>query len=333
FTTAAGYWRLPAKPDDVDRRFLAMLIAYEDKRFYQHRGVDPQALARAGLQALWNGRIVSGGSTLTMQVARLLEPRPERRLTDKFAEMVRAIQIERRLSKTQILDLYLSLAPYGGNIEGLRAASLAYFGKEPKRLSTAEAALLVALPQAPEARRPDRAPGAAKSARDRVVARLAKAGLINADQMAAAIAENSPSARQQFPMLAAHLSERLAKPERDGGVIVTTISRDLQATLESLARERATAFGSGVSAAILVVDNATGEVRAHVGGVGFFDMARAGQVDLASALRSPGSTLKPFIYGLAFEDGLLHPQTLIDDRATRYGAYAPENFDDGFHGT
>ncbi len=333
FTTKDGYWRLPVTADDVDQRYLAMLIAYEDKRFYRHPGVDLQALARAAQQALWNGRIVSGGSTLTMQVARLLEPRPERRFSDKLAEMVRAVQLERRLSKTQILNLYLSLAPYGGNIEGVRAASLAYFGKEPRRLSTAEAALLVALPQAPEARRPDRAPVAAKNARDRVIARLAKAHIINGDQAAAAQIEAAPTARKQFPMLAAHLAERLAKPVTDGTLISTTISRDLQAALESLVRERAIAFGSGVSAAIVVVDNGTGEVRAHVGGVGFFDMARAGQVDLASALRSPGSTLKPFIYGLAFEDGLVHPQTLIDDRAIRYGAYAPENFDDSFHGT
>ncbi len=333
FTTKDGYWRLPVTADDVDQRYLAMLLAYEDKRFHHHHGVDPQALTRAILQALWNGRVVSGGSTLTMQVARLLEPRPERRFSDKLAEMVRAIQIEQRLSKRQILDLYLSLAPYGGNIEGVRAASLAYFGKEPKRLSTAEAAMLVALPQAPEARRPDRAPGVARAARDRVMARLAKVQVINSDQAAAAEIEAAPLGRKQFPMLAAQLAERLGKPVTDGALVHTTISRDLQAALENLARERAVAFGSGVSAAIVVVENATGEVRAHVSGAGFFDVARAGQLDLATALRSPGSTLKPFIYGLAFEDGLVHPQTLIDDRAVRYGSYAPENFDDSFHGT
>ncbi len=333
FTTKDGFWRLPVAPEDVDPRYLAMLLAYEDKRFYEHHGVDPQALARAAVQAMWNGRIVSGGSTLTMQVARLLEPRPRRRFTDKLAEMIRAIQIEQRLSKRQILGLYLSLAPYGGNVEGIRAASLTYFGQEPKRLSTAEAALIVALPQAPESRRPDRAPAAARSARDRVLTRLAKANIINDDQAAAARVEATPTARLAFPMLAAHLAERLAKSATDGAIIHTMISRELQATLESLARERVVAFGSGVSAAILVVDNATGEVRAHVGGAGFFDMARAGQVDLARAIRSPGSTLKPFIYGLAFEDGLIHPETLIDDRAVRYGAYAPQNFDDSFHGT
>ena len=333
FITRDGYWRLPVSADAVDPRFLAMLVAYEDKRFYQHRGVDPQALLRAAWQAVNHGHVVSGGSTLTMQVARLLEPRPARSFTDKLAEMIRALQIERRLSKKQILDLYLALAPYGGNVEGTRAASLAYFGKEPKRLSTAESALLVALPQAPETRRPDRFPKAAAAARNRVIALLNTAGIVNADQAVAASAESAPKGRLAFPMLAAHVAERLAKQAPQGSVEQTTIARDLQASLETLARDRALLIGSGVATAILVVDNSTGEVRAHVGGTGYFDTLRAGQMDLANALRSPGSTLKPFIYGLAFEDGLVHPETLIDDRAVRYGAYAPENFDDSFHGT
>ena len=313
FITPDGYWRLPVSSAEVDPRFLAMLVAYEDKRFHAHSGVDPRALARAAWQALANGRIVSGGSTLTMQVARLLEPRPQRSLADKLAEMIRALQIEQRLTKTEILDLYLALAPYGGNIEGTRAASLAYFGKEPKRLSTAEAALLVALPQAPEWRRPDRHPQRAEAARNRVIARLAGQGLVNADQAQAASAEAAPKGRLAFPMLAAHVAERLARQAPPGSVQQTSIDRGLQSALETLARERAIAIGSGVAAAILVADNRTGEVRAHVGGTGYFDQVRAGQMDLASALRSPGSTLKPFIYGLAFEDGVVHPETLIDD--------------------
>jgi penicillin-binding protein 1C len=333
FITKDGYWRLPVTADDVDQRFLKMLIAYEDKRFFDHRGVDALALLRAGWQAVTSGRVISGGSTLTMQVARLLEPRPQRSFTDKLAEMIRAVQIEQRLTKQEILDLYLQLAPYGGNIEGTRAASLAYFGKEPRRLSTAEAALLVALPQAPETRRPDRKPQVAERARNRVIARLMNDGIINSDQAEAAALEDAPKGRLAFPMLAAHVAERFAKSAPDGTVEKLSVSRDLQAALETLTRERAVSIGSGVAAAILVVENDTGEVRAHVGGTGYFDMVRAGQMDLASALRSPGSTLKPFIYGLGFEDGVVHPETLIDDRAIRYGAYAPENFDDTFHGT
>ncbi|HRX37098.1 MAG TPA: penicillin-binding protein 1C [Aestuariivirga sp.] len=333
FITKDGYWRLPVSSDDVDPRFLRMLIAYEDKRFYDHHGVDPRAMLRAAAQAIWNRHIVSGGSTLTMQVARLLEPRPERSFSDKLAEMIRAIQLEQRLSKKQILDLYLALAPYGGNIEGTRAATLAYFGKEPKRLSTAEAALLVALPQSPEVRRPDRRPKTAKAARDRVILRLRHAGIINADQAEAASIEAAPKGRLAFPMFAAQVAERIARSSPDSRVETTTIRRGLQASLETLVRDRALSIGSGVAAAVLVVDNETGEVLAHVGSTGYFDSIRAGQMDLANALRSPGSTLKPFIYGLAFEDGIVHPETLIDDRAVRYGAYAPENFDDAFHGT
>ena len=333
FITRDGYWRLPVTAEDVDPRFLRMLIAFEDRRFHDHHGVDPQALLRAAWQAVRHGRIVSGGSTLTMQVARLLEPRPQRRFSDKLAEMIRAVQIEQRLSKAEILDLYLVLAPYGGNIEGIRAASLAYFGKEPKRLSTAESAMLVALPQAPESRRPDRRAEAARAARNRVILRLRDGGTINPDQAEAAAIEDAPRGRLAFPMLAPHVAERLVRASPSARIETTTIRRSLQESLETLARTRALSIGSGVSAAILAVDNATGEVLAHVGGTGYFDAVRAGQMDLAAALRSPGSTLKPFIYGLAFEDGVVHPETLIDDRAVRYGAYAPENFDDIFHGT
>src|SRR5262249_2266220 len=156
-----------ARADGVDPRYLALLIAYEDRRFYAHSGVDPLALLRAGAQILAHGRILSGGSTLTMQVARLLEPRTERSLAAQVRQIVRAVEIERALTKDEVLTLYLGLAPYGGNLEGLRAAALAYFGKEPRRLTLGEAALLVALPQSPEARRPDRSVTAATLARDR----------------------------------------------------------------------------------------------------------------------------------------------------------------------
>ena len=157
-----GRWRLPATVNEVDPRFVEMLQTYEDRRFQKHWGVDPLAMMRAAVQFIGNGRVISGGSTLTMQVARLLEPRDQRTLGAKLRQIVRAIEIERSLSKDEVLSLYLTLAPYGGNLEGIRAASLAYFGKEPKKLSLAEAALLVALPQSPELRRPDRSVHAAR---------------------------------------------------------------------------------------------------------------------------------------------------------------------------
>jgi len=333
YAISDGRWRLRASAQEVDPRYLRLLYAYEDKRFPTHPGVDPLALARAAWQWAVNGRVMSGGSTLTMQVARLLEPRGERSVSVKLREMLRAIELERSLSKDDILSLYLSLAPYGGNLEGVRAASLSYFGKEPARLTTGQAALLVALPQSPEARRPDRSADAARAARDRVLDRGAAAGLIPADEVAQAKAEPVPNARRPLPMLAPHAAEQAvaAAPERN--LHRLTIDAVLQKNLEDLARERAQAMGPDISAAIIAVDHGSGEILARVASANYFDERRAGQVDMTQALRSPGSALKPFIFGLGFEDGLVHPETLIDDRPTRYGGYAPENFDQTFQGT
>jgi penicillin-binding protein 1C len=333
YATTDGRWRLPATVEDVDPRYLDLLIAYEDRRFRDHIGVDPLALARAALQWIERGSIVSGGSTLTMQVARLLEPRRERSLTAKLRQAVRAVQLEAALSKDAILGLYLSLAPYGGNLEGVRAASRAYFGKEPRRLTLGEAALLVALPQSPEQRRPDRSRQAANKARDMVLHRLAQRGVIATNEVARAHEEPVPVARKPMPMLAPHAADDALAAAPARSVHRLTIDANLQKTLEQLARERMQAFGPDVSVALVAVDHATGEIRARVASPDYFDLRRAGQVDMTRALRSPGSTLKPFIYGLGFEDGLIHPDTLIDDRPVRFGDYTPENFDLTFQGT
>ena len=333
FTTPDGRWRLPVAAKDVDPRFLAMLIAYEDHRFYAHSGVDPLGLGRAALQWASHGHIVSGGSTLTMQVARLSEPRPGKSLAGKLSQILHAIKIERRISKAGVLDLYLRLAPYGGNIEGLRAASLSYFGREPKRLSIGEAALLVALPQSPETRRPDRIPDAARTARDVVLDRVFARGVITAAERDAAKREAVPHQRQAFPVLAAHASEEALKRAPEQRVHRLTLDARLQASLETLAREAAVAIGPKLSCAILVIDNASGEIRAHVGAADYFSQERAGSIDMTRAIRSPGSTLKPFIYALAFENGIAHPETILDDKPRHYGSYAPENFDLSFQGS
>jgi penicillin-binding protein 1C len=332
YATEEGRWRLPVQPENVDPRFFDLLFAYEDKRFLAHHGVDPAALARAVAQFASQGRIVSGASTLTMQVARLLEPR-ERSLGAKLRQMVRAIEIERRLSKDQILKLYLSLAPYGGNIEGIRAASLVYFGHEPRHLTLAEAALLVALPQSPEARRPDRNPAVAQAARDRVLDRAVEDGVVKPGDATRAKAEPVPRTRRPMSKRAPHAADRAVAEAPTRPTHRLTIDADWQTRLEELARDRARAIGPSVSVAILAVDHATGEVLAQVGSADYFDERRAGQVDMTTAVRSPGSTLKPFIYGLGFEDGFIHPETFIDDRPVRYGAYAPENFDLAYQGT
>jgi penicillin-binding protein 1C len=331
YATLDGRWRLPAEVKDVDPRYIDMLLTYEDKRFRQHTGVDPFAFARALVQFVRSGRIVSGGSTLTMQVARLLEPRDERSLLAKLRQTVRAIEIERALSKNEVLALYLTLAPYGGNLEGIRAASLSYFGKEPRRLTLGEAALLVALPQSPEARRPDRSVAGARLARDRVLDRVAS--LFPASEIDRAKLEPVPEGRKPMPMLAPHVADAVVAERPGDHEQRLTIDGQLQKNLEDLAQDRSVALGADTSVAILVVDNATGEELARVGSARYFDQRRSGQVDMTEALRSPGSTLKPFIYGLGFEDGFIHPETLIDDRPVRYGNYAPENFDLTFQGT
>jgi penicillin-binding protein 1C len=334
FAMADGRWRLPVDARTaVDPGYLKLLLAYEDRRFLGHRGVDPLALGRAAFQLATRGHIVSGGSTITMQLARLMEPRRERSIYAKLRQMVRAVEIERQLSKDQILDLYLALAPFGGNLEGIRAASIAYFGKEPKRLSLAESALLVALPQSPETRRLDRHPDVAHAARDRVLERMVEEHRVSEDDAVQAKAVAVPQLRKAMPILAPHSSDAAIATVKDTPVIKLTLDASLQKTLEALARDRAIAQGPNISVAMIAVDNESGDVLARVGSSDYFDERRAGQVDMTRAVRSPGSTLKPFIYGLAFEDGFVHPESLIDDRPIRFGSYAPENFDMTFQGT
>ncbi len=333
YTTDDERWRLPVEASAVDPLYLRMLLSIEDKRFYRHGGVDPMSSARAVGQLLARGHIVSGSSTLTMQVARLLDGVHERDASGKIRQMLRAVQLERRFSKTEILGLYLKLAPFGGNLEGVRAASLAYFGKEPRHLSPAQAALLVTIPQAPESRKPDRFPDTAKRARDRILIRAMESRVITPADAALARAEPVPRTRQEFAKFAPHLAdaEKDAHPEH----LIYRLTLDLKAqtALERLARDHARATGEGISAAIVAVDHTTGEILADVGSAGFLDASRSGALDMAHAVRSPGSTLKPLIYGMAFEAGLAHPDTLIDDRPTRFGTYVPKNFDRDWHGT
>jgi penicillin-binding protein 1C len=334
YTVADGKWRLKVARAQVDQGYLAMLVAYEDKRFFNHGGIDPVAVLRAGWQAVTTGRIVSGASTLTMQVARLLEHSGTGEFAGKLRQMRVALALERRLGKPEILDLYLALAPFGGNIEGVRAASLAWFAKEPARLSAAEAALLVALPQSPQARRPDRIGTQARDARGRVLMRMYAAGVLDADTAQAATQAPLPVVRHRFPTVAAHLSDRLRRMKPLQRVHVTTLDRGLQIALEGLAHRVARGAGAQVSAAIMVVDHRTGDVLASVGSAGYAAaQGRQGFVDMTRALRSPGSTLKSLVYGLAFDQGLAHPETLIDDRPTAFGSYVPVNFDGLYRGT
>ncbi|MEC9342510.1 MAG: penicillin-binding protein 1C, partial [Pseudomonadota bacterium] len=275
---------------------------------------------------------VSGGSTITMQLARLIEPRRARTLGAKLRQMARAVQIERRLDKDEILQLYLTLATYGGNLEGVRAASLSWFGKAPDHLTVAEAALLVALPQSPESRRPDRHAQAARAARDRVMARMAKAGILEAGEVARVARFDVPRRRLAMPDLAPHLAETARDRDPVARLHRTTLVHGVQAALERLARDAAARLDRRVSVAIVAADAGSGEILASVGSAGFLDEARGGWIDMTQALRSPGSTLKPFVYGLAIEDGMVLPETMISDRPADFSGYRPTNFDRTFQG-
>jgi penicillin-binding protein 1C len=331
FTAGGGTWRFAANPSEIDPLYLRMLKVYEDKRFDSHVGVDPIAVVRAAGQWVQSGRPVSGASTLTMQVARLLEPRP-RTLGAKAIEMLRALQLEWRFTKDQILAIYLTVAPFGGNLEGVTAASRFYFGKPPRGLTPGEAALLVALPQSPERNRPDRHPDRARSARDKVLTRMVSAGLLSKDEAELAGTETIPTARYEAPLAAAHLARNLHLSNPGTESHYTHIDAGLQQGVQALAARLAEKLEPGANVAVLVAENDGRLIRAYVGSAGFLDAARQGQVDMVRAVRSPGSTLKPFIYAAAFDSLGLHPETLIDDAPMRFGDYAPLNFDQRYRG-
>ncbi|MEP5152141.1 penicillin-binding protein 1C [Planktotalea sp.] len=333
YTVEDGRWRMGINIAQVDPRFLDMLIAYEDKRFFNHAGVDTWAVLRAAKQAVLNGRIVSGASTLTMQVARLLEQSGTGAWGGKVRQLRVALRLEQVLSKEEILELYLTLAPYGGNIEGVRAATLSYFGKEPNRLTAAQSALLVALPQAPEARRPDVDVQAAKVARQIVLDRLVSTDVVSDEEARTAHLESIQSERLPFPSLAPHLSDRARRVSPERGLHHLTLSGEVQKQAEKLAAKSIQGKAENLSIAMILADHQTGEIIAHVGSGGYSDRAgRQGFIDMTKALRSPGSTLKPIVYALAFDQGLAHPATLINDRPVAFGGYAPQNFDGAFRG-
>ncbi|WP_137127165.1 penicillin-binding protein 1C [Roseomonas sp. HF4] len=324
-----GTWRLRTAVADVPPALVDLLVAAEDRRFRHHPGVDPISLARAAAQWARAGRVVSGGSTLTMQAARLLEPRP-RTLRSKAIEIFRALQLEARFGKDEILGIWLTLAPQGGNIEGLRAGALAWFGRPAAQLDAAEGALLIALARRPASLRPDRHPAAARAARDAVLARRGgpAAGLSAADR-ALALAADMPARRRPMPRLAPHLARQVAAGAT--GVVPVTLDAALQRAAERLAADVLATLPERTTLAVMVADAGTREVRALVAGA-WGEEARAGHLDLTRAVRSPGSALKPFLYAMAFERGIVAPGTLIADLPRHYGAYAPENIDRGFMG-
>jgi penicillin-binding protein 1C len=330
FADRDGVWRYPVTPDQVSPYYLEALLTYEDRWFRLHPGVNPLALARAAWQNLSGGRVVSGGSTLSMQVARLLDPHG-RDLPGKLKQLWRTAQLEWHLSKDEILALYLNRAPFGGTLEGVAAASWSYLGKPPSQLTRAEAALLAVLPQAPSRLRPDRHPERAQAARDKVLRRLAEFRVWPTEQVEEALEEPVFLAPRREPSLAPLLARRLNRPGSPP-LIRTTLDAGLQLRLEDLLLGWRARLPERTSAAILVVEHQSMAVRAYLGSVDIGDAARFGHVDMVRALRSPGSTLKPFLYGMALDAGLIHSESLLQDVPRHYGDYRPGNFAAGFSG-
>ncbi|MCW7536906.1 penicillin-binding protein 1C [Aquabacterium sp. A7-Y] len=338
YPSGDGIWRQPVGPERVSPLYLQALLNYEDRWFYWHFGVNPLALLRAGWQWASNGRVVSGGSTLTMQVARIIDPPPPggRGLAVKLRQMARAVQLELRLSKAEILTLYLHHAPMGGIVEGVEMASRSYLGKSSEHLSHAEAALLAALPQAPSRLRPDRAPQAAQAARDKVLARLAEFGVWSAAEIEDARIETVAAQPIRGHWLSPLAAERVRRQARAAGrpatALTTTIDIELQASVERMLLDRVNSLPPKVSMAALVMHNDTLEVLAYAGSADFADRSRAAHVDMVRGVRSPGSTLKPFLYALALDDGLVHGESLMVDAPQSFGGYQPGNFQASFSG-
>ncbi|MBD9657931.1 peptidoglycan glycosyltransferase PbpC [Pantoea sp. PNT03] len=330
FADPQGIWRYPVTLEDVSPAYIEALLTYEDRWFWHHPGINPMAIVRAVGQNVLHHGVVSGGSTLTMQVARLIDPQP-RTLRGKVVQAWRALQLEYHLSKRDILTLYLNRAPFGGTVEGVGAASWMWLGKPPSQLTQGEAALLAVLPQAPSRLRPDRWPQRAEAARNKVLDRLAQYHVWSAQVVADIKQEAVWLPPRQMPQRAPLLARRLLSLSPDTK-ITSTIDVSLQRELENLATSLKNNLPPRTSLALLVVDHQNMKVRGYVGSVDFNDDSRFGHVDMISSVRSPGSVLKPFVYGMALDDGLIHGESLLQDVPRRFGDYRPGNFDSGFHG-
>lgn len=333
FLSPDDKWRFPVRLSEVSPVFVEAVILKEDKRFRWHFGIDPLAIARASLANVLQGRRTSGASTITMQVARLLEPRP-RTLWAKVIEAFHAVQLEIHYSKNEILEMYLWLLPYGGNVEGIRAATMFYLGTTPDRLSVAEAVALLVVPNRPTSLRLGGDDTSLRSARNTWIERLHAEGILDADAASAALSEPVVLHRTPTPRRAWHLSVRLASAAATDGEVRSSVVGTMQHAVEALTQqhvERLRLMGI-TNASVMVVDNATRRVVSYVGSADPSDMPSMGQVDGVRAIRSPGSTLKPFIYALAVDRGLMTPRTLLEDVPASFDGYAPENFDRTYMG-
>ena len=359
-----------ATPDTYSPLLHQAILTSEDRWFYYHYGINPISIATALYDNLKAGEVVRGGSTITMQLARLMEPKA-RNIPNKCIEMFRAFQLEHAYSKSEILTFYFNMLPYGGNIVGTAAASRFYFNKPQHTLSLGEAALLAAIPNAPERLRPDRFPENARKAREKVLNRLLARRQISEQQWQEAIQEPIPHKRYPLPFKAPHLSRLLIKENRkkfgvrnpshslikenrkkfgvrnpshsrtQDGRIHTTIDAKVQDTAARLLNEylvdaarKPSLRGSHSTStgAIIVMDTQNRHILAMVGSHDFFDRKALGQINGTLAPRSPGSALKPFVYALAMEEGLITPETLLFDVPVTHADYTPVNYDGKYNG-
>ncbi len=331
FPDKQGVWRYPVTLEQVSPLYLQALINYEDRYYYQHFGVNPLALVRAFGQFVKNRRIVSGASTLTMQVARILKPH-KKSFSGKLVQIFVALQLEWHYNKQEILTYYVNYAPFGGTIQGVEAASFAYFDKTSLELTVSEAALLAVMPQSPSRFRPDRYPQRAKNARNKLLDRLAEFEVWDNQTISEAKQEEVWASYNTHPMIAPLLTRRLINKYPKQSIVHSTIDMSLQTDLEYLLKQYAATLPEKTSVALVVIDNKNANTLAYIGSADFLNSSRSGHVDMVQAIRSPGSTLKPFIYGLAIDKGLIHSESLLFDVPHSFAGYRPKNFTNKFNG-
>jgi penicillin-binding protein 1C len=333
FLTPDQKWRIKTELNELSPLLRKTIIAKEDKYFYQHPGVNFFAVGRAAVMNILHGHRTSGASTITMQVARALQPR-KRNFLSKLIEMFRAFQLEWKYSKDEILQLYVNLAPYGGNIEGVKSASLFYFKKNPDHLSLAEITALSIIPNRPSSLVIGKTNDLIVKERNRWLQRFAADGVFSHKEIEDALAEPLTAVRTPLPHYLPHLSYRLRHLYKDN-TIQTSIVLNTQLKIEKLTADyvHALQFRNIRNAAVVVIDNHTHRIISYVGSANFADTADAGQVNGAAAIRQPGSTLKPLLYGLCIDEGLLTPKSVINDVPVNYSGYAPENYDQKFNGS
>jgi penicillin-binding protein 1C len=332
FLTKDDKWRMKTELHEISPLLRKTILEKEDHYFYYHPGINPMAIARAALNNLVRGRRTSGASTITMQVARALERR-DRTFITKLVETFRAFQLEWQYTKPEILQLYLNLVPYGGNIEGVKSASLLYFKKNPDHLSLAEITALSIIPNRPSSLVIGKNNDLIIQERNKWLHRFAKSNIFTEKEIEDALAEPLHASRNVVPHYAPHLSYKL-KQQSGQANIATTLNLNQQLKIEKLTEDyiRTLRLSNIRNAAVVVIDNKTRSVISYVGSAGFFDTTDGGQVNGAAAIRQPGSTLKPLLYGLCMDEGLLTPKAVLNDVPVNYNGYAPENYDQKFNG-